>query len=42
MDSIYSYNISIFQALNKQQKLNQNKTSFSLSFFIIFNHLSIV
>ena len=27
--------------LNKQQKLNWNKMSFSLSFFIIFNHLAV-
>jgi len=33
---------NIFQAPNKQQKLNQNKLSFLLPFFIIFNHLSVV
>ena len=33
---------TIFQAVNKRQKLNQNKIRFSLSFFIGFNRLSVV
>ena len=33
---------TVFQALNKRQKLNQNKIIFSLSFFIVLNHLSVV
>ena len=33
---------TIFQAPNKLQKLNQNKISLFLTFFIIFNHLSVV
>ena len=32
----------IFQVQNKLQKLNQNKMSLFLSFFIVFNHLSVV
>ena len=33
---------TIFKALNKRQKLNQNKISFSLSFFVVLNRLSVV
>ena len=33
---------TIFQAPNKLQKLNQNKISLFLSFFIVFNHLSVL
>ena len=33
---------TILKAPNKLQKLNQNKISLFLSFFIIINHLSVV
>ena len=34
--------LPIFQALNKLYKLNQNKISLFLSFFIVFDRLSVV